>query len=707
MRRKVYVAAGLGAALLLCSGFVWRVVRHLPPPPPPVSETPTSRAVVPLQVAETIYDGAFSPGWEDWGWGSHELPKRGPAKIVFSGFGGIVIHHADLPAAFGGLSFRYKAPAGWPEFLIVSLKRTGSPAAAFPQVPVEPKHVAVLPDGWREVLIPWESLDPTNLPLDRITIAARSPVSAEPILLDKIVLTRPAADAAAGPTPTRDVELTVLCAGNAIPINPLIYGTTGADLETGQSAQRIGGNPITRLNWDAGNLWNTGSDWFFENGTSGNSVWDWIDDGVKSGLQTALTVPMIGWVAKDATSVGFPTSKFGGQRKRDPNRPEAGDGFRADGSKIAPGPPTETSVAATPEVIGRWIRTLREKDQARGKRSVQMYLLDNEPSLWSDTHRDVHPEPVGYDELLDRTIRYASEIRRADPDGLIAGPTEWGWNGYLYSGKDREAGVALQPDRRAHGGVPLIPWYLQRLAEYEKSKGTRLLDVLDVHFYPAGEGVYGPNARVDAEGRARRLRSTRALWDPDYLDESWIKDTVRLIPRLKQWVQDNYPGRLVSIGEWNFGADGDISGALATAEALGRFGQQGLDSAFFYSGPRVGSPVFWAFRAYRNFDGKGARFLDVSLPTKDLERVSLFASRDEARTRIVAVLINKDPTFAVTARIKLDLCGASSARRVFGYRADSKALTEMETDGKDSRIKVPPYSIAVIDLDMARPDAGR
>ncbi|HEX2673723.1 MAG TPA: glycoside hydrolase family 44 protein [Polyangiaceae bacterium] len=704
--RRIYVSVGLGAALVLVSGLIWRAARRPPPTAvPSASALPSSNPPAPRQVAETIYDGAFATGWEDWGWGPHDLPKRGPAKIVFSGFGGIVIHHADLPARFGGLSFRYKPPADWPEFLMVSLKRTGSPASAFPQVVVESQHVTLLADGWREVFIPWESLDPSNLPLDRITIAARSAVSAEPILLDKIVLTKPAASAAAAPTPTRDVQLSVLCAGTSFPISPLIYGATGADLESGNSAQRIGGNPTTRLNWDAGNLWNTGSDWFFENGTSGSSVWEWIDGGVKNGLQTALTVPMIGWVAKDDRSVGFPTSKISGQRKHDPNRPEAGDGFRPDGSKIPPGPPTETSVAAPPEVIGRWIRTLREKDQARGKRSVQMYLLDNEPSLWSTTHRDVHPEPVGYDELLDRTIRYASEIRRADPEGLIAGPTEWGWNGYLYSGKDREAGIPAQPDRRAHGGVPLIPWYLQRLAEYEKAKGVRLLDVLDVHFYPAGDGIFGPNARTDAEGAERRLRATRALWDPDYLDESWIKDTIRLIPRLKQWVADSYPGRLVSIGEWNFGADGDISGGLATAEALGRFGQQGLDSAFFYTGPKVGTPVYWAFRAYRNFDGKGGRFLDVSLPTKEAERVSLFASRNDERTHLVAIIINKDATFAVNVRLNLDACGEINARRVFSYGTGSTSLSEEAASDTGSRIKVAPYSLAVVDLTVARAGA--
>ena len=43
------------------------------------------------------------------------------------------------------------------------------------------------------------------------------------------------------------------------------------------------------------------------------------------------------------------------------------------------------------------------------------YILDNEPNLWSTTHRDVHPDPVTYDELLAKTIAYGTAIREAGP----------------------------------------------------------------------------------------------------------------------------------------------------------------------------------------------------------------------------------------------------------------------------------------------------
>ncbi|HEY4103149.1 MAG TPA: glycoside hydrolase family 44 protein [Polyangiaceae bacterium] len=705
MKKRWRIGAALGSCALVAAGLYVRVQQvarraaQYVGPLPAASE----RSVTLFDVAVTAYDGKFGDGWQDWGWGPHQIPTSGPAKIVFAGYGGIALHHDELPSHFGALVFRYKPPGDWPEFLAVNLKRTGTPDSAFPKVSVRQEQVAKLADGWREVLIDWDDLDPDNLPIDRIVIGARSSVDSGSVLLDKIVLTK-SNGASAGKASSHPVNLQVSCADATHAISPMIYGAAVGDWESGLSAQRIGGNLMSRLNWDEA-LWNSGNDWFFENGKANGTIWDWIDAGVAHSVPNAVTVPMIGWVAKDASSVGFPKSKFPKQSKFDSNRPEAGNGLAPDGSKIKPGPAAETSIAAPPEVIARYIAELREKDRARGKRGAQMYILDNEPSLWSSTHRDVHPEPLSYDELLDRTLRYAHEIKKADPDAVIAGPAEWGWRGYFFSGKDQASDQ--HPDRAAHGDLPLIPWYLQKLAEHEQNTKERLLDVLDVHFYPAADRIYGQNARTDAEGAALRIRSTRALWDRTYKDESWIGEPVRLIPRLKEWVAQYYPGRKISIGEWSFGADSHISGGVATAEALGRFGKEGLDSAFYWDGPKAGTATFWAFRAFRNFDGKGGRFLDVSLPTRDADKVSIFASRDEPGTHLVAVIVNRDPTFAIDANIELETCGHVTTSRAFSYNAQSSALAPVEIKSGENAgtvsVSAQPYSFTVIDLTVQRP----
>lgn len=654
------------------------------------------RTVTPLAVAQVVYDGKLGDGWSDWGWGRHELSPKAPAKVVFGGYGGIIFRHAEQDSHFGAVSFRYKAPGDWPEFLNVALKGSTSDRDALPNVPVEQRHVAPLPDGWREVLIDFSELNPNALPFDRIVLSASSQVGTDWILLDKVVLVTQADQAAPA---RRNVPLSISCRADPRPINPMIYGSSGGDWTSGTTTQRMGGNPLTRYNWDL-SVWNAGSDWFFENG-KGLNLYAQLDEGLAKGAGTALTVPLIGWVSKDASSVGFPRTRFAKQRKFDDQRPVAGDGYHPDGTPILPGPASDTSIPAPPELIGKWVKGLRERDQARGKRSVQMYILDNEPTLWDQTHRDVHPEPLGYDELLDRTLRYASEVRKADPDAVIAGPAEWGWMGYLYSGKDRRAGAQARPDRRAHGDMPLIPYYLTKIAEHEKRTGQHLLDVLDVHFYPTPDGLYGAKARTDPEGAALRLRTTRALWDPTYVDESWINEPIRLIPRLKEWVANYHPGLAISLGEWSFGADQHMSGGLATAEALGRFGQQGLDAAYYWSGPSAGTATYWGFRAFRNFDGKGARFQDFSLQTSEGGNVSLFASRDAASSKLVAVLVNREPKVAAMVRIALDGCAEIQSYRVFRYVSGSDGFSSQPAQSFDARTlteTLPPYSLTVLDV---------
>jgi hypothetical protein len=251
--------------------------------------------------------------------------------------------------------------------------------------------------------------------------------------------------------------------------------------------------------------------------------------------------------------------------------------------------------------------------------------------------------------------------------------------------------------------VPLLPWWLSEVAAHEARTGARLLDLVDVHFYPQGRGIgVGTSGDTDPDTAARRIRSTRALWDPTYHDESWIADEVKLIPRLEAWIAERHPGLGISIGEYNFGAEGHMSGGLAVAEALGRFGERGLTAAFYWDYPPRGSPAFWAFRAYRNFDGAGARFLDESLPADSSSpRASIFASQSHEGDHVVAILLDLDPTVPLAARLDTGSCGRLSAKRRFVYAAGSPGLLEATPPGDGPTTLLPPYSITILDLRFA------
>ncbi len=474
-------------------------------------------------------------------------------------------------------------------------------------------------------------------------------------------------------------------------------------------ARRWGGNATSRFNWKVGNAWNAGRDWFFKNlnySIDPNYHWfRFLKENTERGVATALTVPLLGWVAKDTKSFSFPVSSFGPQEATAPETPDAGNGKRANGSLIRPPDPEATSVRMSAAAVGEWVAAIHKRSVQDGKRLVHTYILGNEPMLWHDTHRDVRKSPLGYDELLERTLTYGSAVRKADPEATIAGPAVWGWPAYFYSAKDLKAGLRLRPDRKAHHNIPLLAWYLSRLKRHEQRTGERILDVLDVHFYPQGKNIYSPySADVSPEVSSLRIRSTRSLWDPTYRDESWIDATIRLLPRLQELVQTNYPELKISIGEYSFGAEEHISGGMALAEALGRFGQtENLASAYYWTYPPADSPAYHAFRAFRNYDNNGSRFPDYALKTESQKGTSLFAATDESRQRLVLVVLNLHAEKNKKAMIDIGTCDSTQVQRLFHYTDQTSGIAPVDLEsvkksGNKIKTNLPPYSITIIEL---------
>ena len=196
------------------------------------------------------------------------------------------------------------------------------------------------------------------------------------------------------------------------------------------------------------------------------------------------------------------------------------------------------------------------------------------------------------------------------------------------------------------------------MAAHDKASGSRLLDFLDIHFYYQGD----TSANDDA-AKALRLRMTRALWDPTYVDESWVGTSapqnhqpnatiIQLIPRIQSLINQFYPGTKLSISEWNSQGDGDVTGGLGTADALGIFGRFGVDSATYWSDPDETSATalaYWLFNGYVDilFD------LDVHLPyrltlpataSSSATSVSRSMSRTSTPTCSVSTLRPRQPT---------------------------------------------------------------
>lgn len=466
------------------------------------------------------------------------------------------------------------------------------------------------------------------------------------------------------------VTLAVDAAAGRKPISPLIYGVafaSQADLDAlNTPLNRSGGNNMSTYSY-RNNAQNLDADYYFESypqgsATPGAEADAFVASTKSAGARPMLTVPLIGWVARlgpnQSILPSFSVAKYGPQCATDPYHTDAGDGLKTGcRTPITGNTPRDAYVADTPRTENAWLAHLVKTWGRAGHGGVPYYLMDNEPSLWFSTHRDIHPIGAHADEYRDKVLAMAAYIRKTDPTALIAGPEEWGWEGYFYSGYDQQYaaanGYSAYPDHAGEqGGLDYIPWLLSQW------KATHAIDLLSVHFYPQGGEFSNDDS---AATQALRNRSTRQLWDPAYVSESWIAAPVYLIPRLQAWVAQYYTaGTPVAITEYNWGDEANMNGATTQADIDGIFGWQGLGLATRWTVPAAGSPTYKAMQMYRNYDGAKSTFGDtsVSVSVPDRDQLSAFAALRGTDGALTIMVINK---VAAATPVSLTLAHAAAA----------------------------------------------
>ncbi|HSB64185.1 MAG TPA: glycoside hydrolase family 44 protein, partial [Thermoanaerobaculia bacterium] len=498
----------------------------------------------------------------------------------------------------------------------------------------------------------------------------------------------------AGPSPAATVAVSVDPNADRHPVSPQIFGMnfgTAAQMSRLKvPVRRWGGNAVTRYNWETDTN-NSASDWFFTNYAgsanpatlpNGSAADVFVDEIRAAGGEALITVPLIGWTPIDRKRRwGFSVARYGAQQQTECSatgyaswcNPDAGNGVRPNGSYVTGNDPADTSKAIDATFATRWMSHLAGRVGTAAAGGVRFWALENEPMLWNSTHRDVHPLGTTYDELWSKTAAVGAAIKAQDAGAKVLGPAVWGWCAYFFSGAD---GCSPGADRAAHGGEDFLPWYLDQAKAWETQHGTRLLDYLDVHYYPQASGVALTNDESSATS-ALRLRTLKSLYDPSYLDESWIGtdvgQAVYLIPRMKAWIAAHYPGTKLAISEYNWGSDDGISGALAQAEALAIFGREGVDLATRWVAPADNSKTEDAFLLYRNYDGAGAQVKgdSVRATSGNVDAVGAYAVRGGAGGNTLYLLLFNKGTATQTAAVSV-AAGLSGTASLWRFTAASR-----------------------------------
>ncbi len=512
------------------------------------------------------------------------------------------------------------------------------------------------------------------------------------------------------PTATINVDANA----NRHSINPLIYGVAYGSASTlpdlNCPLNRYGGNNTSRYNWQQ-NADNRGSDWYFESigdssATAGERGDTFISMSQGAGAAPMVTIPMVDWVAKLGANrsklASFSISRYGAQSGNDAQWfPDAGNGVLTTGQDVVGNDPNDADVQNDSVFEQGWVAHIVNRWGAASSGGLKYYILDNEHSIWFSTHRDVEPAGETMDQIRSKMIDFGSMIRAADASAKIVGPEEWGWSGYFYSGSDQQYGAAHNwssfPDRAAHGNWDYVPWLLDQFRQYEVATGTRVLDVFSLHYYPQG-GEFGND--TSSATQLLRNKSTRSLWDPNYVDASWINDTVMLIPRMKGWVSTDDPGLQTAITEYNWGAEGHINGATAQADIFGIFGREGLDMAARWTTPDPSTPTYKAMKMYRNYDGNRSTFGDTSVSAggPNPDNVSTFAAVRSSDGAMTVIVVSKYLSGATPVTLNVSNFAIGASAQVWQLSASNAIarLADLAPSGSAFSTSVPGQSVTLL-----------
>ena len=303
------------------------------------------------------------------------------------------------------------------------------------------------------------------------------------------------------------ISIGVDASQNRHAINPLIYGvafgTSNQLADLNAPINRSGGNAETRYNWQL-NAHNHANDWYYESlddynsGDSratvpGSSDDEFVANSKNGGADSAMTISMIGWLAKlgsgRARLASYATTNYGSQTGTDSAYfPVAGNGISVTNSTpITWNNPNDANFLTNSTYQKAWVQHLTNRWGMSTNGGVRYYLMDNEETIWHSTHRDVHPIGTTMQEIRDKFFDYAGAVKSVDPNALVHGPEEWGWSGYFYSGYDQQNGGFH--DRATNGGWDYCPWLLNQYYQRATNTNQRLLDYFTLHCYPQGRSL--------------------------------------------------------------------------------------------------------------------------------------------------------------------------------------------------------------------------
>ena len=469
---------------------------------------------------------------------------------------------------------------------------------------------------------------------------------------------------------SQDVVVTVNAADGKKSVSPYIYGRNGSfsnsfgtasstsDIalfkEAGlRMARENGGNNATKYNWRK--KISSHPDWY-------NNVYDHDWDNLSSNIvanipdmQVMWAFQLIGKVASNKSNNFNDWSYNQSQWWSGCSQNLAGGGIvNASGGSSATvnGNPLlytqDWPADSTAEVLNHWFGS---KGIGLNSTNFKYWDMDNEPEIWSGTHDDVMPSQLAASAFMDKYFAVAKKTRALFPGIKLCGPVtanEWQW--YKYGSE------TLNINGKYYSW---LEYFLKRVADEQKATGIKLLDVVDIHWYP------GESADADV------LQLHRIFYDKTYVypgangiksinggwDTSQNKEYI--FQRISDWLTLYFGannGISIGMSESGINSTNANVNSVLYASLLGTFANNGVE---------LYTPWSWNVGMWETLHlfSRYAKNNSVTSTSTLENMVSGYTTVSDKADYMTVILVNRD--LSLTHKVTVNLSGFSVANGTY------------------------------------------
>lgn len=509
-------------------------------------------------------------------------------------------------------------------------------------------------------------------------------------------------------------------------ISPYIYGlniTSSNDRNlvnnTTVNARRQGGNRFTAYNWET-DASNAGADYKYQNDGWLYSLYQVPTANI--GQPAAVVSSFHDKNLSDKVPYSLVTLQAAGFAAGDMTGPVASSDYGSTTRFKKVKAKKDSALSLTPDTsddtvyMDEYVNYLVNKyGKASSSTGIKGYSIDNEPSYWRNTHPEVHSAALTCSEIIDKTVNLSKAVKSVDSSAEVFGPALYGFEAF----KNLRAASDWNTVNSSKKYNWFIDYYLDSTKKASDTEGKRLVDVLDLHWYPEAKGggkriIYSGNdsdySNIDCN--KARMQAPRTLWDPTYTENSYLgqynKSYLPLLTKVQQSIDKYNPGTKLAFTEYNYGGENHISGGIAQADVFGIFAKYGVYlSTFWQFEVKTDSKYIQsALNLYTNYDGNGSKYGDtnVKCETSDNQNSSAYSSivkGDDGKLHIV--LLNKNYDSSQTFNFNIKSSNNYISGNVFGFDQNSSEITKRDAInnivGNKFTYTVPPLTALHIVLD--------